>query len=52
MDAVLLYREASNFLEQMKTFRAALDKTQGDSLMKKNDLAYHDAIKKMFGAAM
>ena len=58
------YREASNFLEQMKTFGAALDKMQGGScnlsdavkiwylLLKNNDLAHHrDAIKKRFGAA-
>ena len=67
IDNIGLYREASNFLEQiqLKKFGAALDKMQGDSFhlsdavhiwysqMKNNDLAHHrDAIKKMFRAAV
>ena len=63
IDKIGLYRETSNFFEKMMTFVAALDKMQGDSchlsdavhiwysLLKNNDLAHHDAIKKRFGAA-
>ena len=65
IDNIGLYREASNFLEQMKTFGAILDKKLGDSyhisdavhiwypLITNNDVAHHHgAIKRRFGAAI
>ena len=64
IDNIGLYREAGNFLEQMKTLGTPEDKMQGDScylydavhiwysLMKNSYLAcHHDAIKRRFGAA-